>query len=144
MINSFDKEYAFLSNFYSSPFTVDNIDYPTVEHYFQAQKTVNYNERRMVAAETTPGRAKRAGRRIHLRSDWEEVKESVMLDGLRRKFLDPELASWLLSTEDQELIEGTYWHDNEWGNCYRPRCKDIQGKNKLGKLLMQVREELKN
>ena len=69
MINCFDNEYAFLSNFYSSPFSVDGIKYPTVEHYFQAQKTLDQNERRAIAAESTPGRAKRAGRHVHLRSD---------------------------------------------------------------------------
>lgn len=144
MINCFDNEYAFLSNFYSSPFSVDGIKYPTVEHYFQAQKTLDQNERRAIAAESTPDRAKRAGRHVHLRSDWEAVKDSVMLDGLQRKFADPKLAKMLLATDGQELVEGTTWHDNEWGNCYCSRCRNIQGKNKLGKLLMKVREDLKS
>ena len=67
-----------------------------------------------------------------------------MLIGLRKKFANPELRDLLLATGDEELVEGNYWHDNEWGNCTCPRCKNIPGKNKLGKLLMQVREEIKN
>jgi predicted NAD-dependent protein-ADP-ribosyltransferase YbiA (DUF1768 family) len=67
-----------------------------------------------------------------------------MLQGLRLKFAIPELAEKLLATGDAELIEGTTWHDNTWGNCSCPQCENIPGENRLGKLLMQVREEIKN
>jgi predicted NAD-dependent protein-ADP-ribosyltransferase YbiA (DUF1768 family) len=50
----------------------------------------------------------------------------------------------LLDTGDEELVEGTTWHDNIWGNCSCPKCKNIPGQNRLGKLLMQIREEIKN
>lgn len=48
----------------------------------------------------------------------------------------------LLETGDAELIEGNYWHDNTWGQCYCPRCKNKIGENHLGKLLMKIRESL--
>lgn len=144
MIDRFDGEYSFLSNFSASPFYIDYILFPTMEHYFQASKAIDQNDYLRIASASTPGKAKRLGRQIQLRPDWEEVKDEVMLIGLRKKFANPELRNLLLTTGDEELVEGTTWHDNEWGNCTCPRCKNIPGKNKLGKLLMQVREEIKN
>ena len=84
------------------------------------------------------------GRHCTIRKDWEEVKEQVMYKALVEKFSIPELQKALLATGDEELIEGNYWHDNTWGDCYCDRCKDIKGQNLLGKLLMQVRDELKS
>ena len=144
IIDKFEDEYAFLSNFYPSPVQENGVTYPTIEHYFQAQKTTIPFERVAIANAATPGQAKREGRRITLRKDWERVKDDVMLQGLRLKFAIPELAEKLLATGDAELIEGTTWHDNIWGNCSCPQCENIPGENRLGKLLMQVREEIKN
>lgn len=141
MINSFDGEFAFLSNFFPSPITFDGITFPTVENWFQAWKTEVPAEFRAIATAETPGRAKRLGRKCMLREDWEEVKEQVMEDGLRLKFADPELRKMLISTHPHELIEGTTWHDNEWGNCSCERCRNIPGENKLGKILMKLRAE---
>ena len=144
MISEFDKEWAFLSNFYWSEIEFEGITYPTNEHFFQAMKTLDINERRAIANCLTPGRAKRMGRRVALRPDWEDVKEAVMLEGLCLKFADEQLADWLLETGDEELVEGTTWHDNEWGNCSCPKCVHIEGKNKLGRLLMIVRDMIKD
>lgn len=143
MIDCFDKEWAFLSNFYESEIEFEGITYPTNEHFFQAMKTLDIDERRAIANCLTPGRAKRMGRRVALRPDWENVKEDVMFEGLCLKFADEQLADWLLETSDEELVEGTTWHDNEWGNCSCPKCAHIEGKNKLGKLLMRVRDMIK-
>lgn len=132
----------FLSNFARSPITIDGITYRTVEHAYQAHKTLDITERRRIAAIPTPGAAKRAGQRVALRGNWERVKLSVMLECLRLKFADPELEDALLSSGDRELIEGNTWHDNTWGNCICPRCRATSGQNLLGKLLMQVRSEL--
>ena len=142
MITLFDGEYAFLSNFYPSPFTHDGIMYPTNEHFFQAMKTLDVKQRQAIANASTPGQAKRMGRQIDLRPDWETSKEHVMELGLKLKFQNPVLAERLKATESHELIEGTTWHDNEWGSCSCPRCINIRGKNKLGNLLMKVRKEL--
>jgi predicted NAD-dependent protein-ADP-ribosyltransferase YbiA (DUF1768 family) len=83
------------------------------------------------------------GRKVQLRPDWEKVKEYYMELGLRLKFENPSLRQKLLETGSDELIEGNSWHDNEWGSCYCARCQNIAGKNKLGKLLMKLREELR-
>ena len=143
MINCFDGEFAFLSNFYESPFEdpETGTTFPTMEHFFQAMKADNMRDYLAIAAAPTPGKAKRLGRQCVLRWDWENVKEQVMEDGLRLKFADPELRKMLISTHPHELIEGTTWHDNEWGSCSCERCKNIPGKNKLGKILMKLRAE---
>lgn len=136
MINSFDKEYYFLSNFYPSKITFEGIEYKTVEHAFQAAKSLDNFERYTIAMMPTPGRAKQMGRSINLRADWEEVKESVMETCLREKFAIPEFREKLLATGDEELIEGNTWNDRFWGVC------NGEGENKLGKLLMKIRKEL--
>lgn len=143
MIIDFNGKYAFLSNFYPSTFTHDGIEYQTVEHFFQAAKTLDIKEKKAIAAAATPGEAKRMGRKVQLRPDWEKVKEYYMELGLRLKFKNPSLRQKLLETGNNELIEGNSWHDNEWGSCYCARCQNIAGKNKLGKLLMKLREELR-
>lgn len=144
MIDCFDGEFAFLSNFHPSMITVDGIEFPTVEHLFQAAKTVSLVEREKIAAAVTPGQAKRLGRNVILCDNWEEIKDDVMLNALRLKFAILPLREKLLATGDEELIEGNTWHDNTWGNCSCDRCKNIKGQNKLGKLLMQVREEIRS
>ena len=145
MINCFDGKWAFLSNFYWNEIEHEGIVYPTNEHFFQAMKTLDNDERRQIANCLTPGQAKRMGRRVALRSDWESVKEDVMLLGLCLKFADEQLADWLLETGDEELIEGNDWSDNFWGVCHCKKCQaqGIQGQNRLGHLLMKVREMIK-
>lgn len=143
-IDRFDGKYAFLSNFFDSEIVDDdNIHYPTVEHYFQAMKTTDKAERFDIAVQPTPGKAKRKGRHVVLRSDWEKIKDSVMLEGLRQKFSKEPFRTLLLDTGDSLLEEGNTWHDNYWGICYCVNCQDVMGKNHLGKLLMQVRDEIK-
>ena len=139
MINSFSGEYEFLSNFYPSKIQPDGpMSYPTVEHYFQGCKAEAIDDFYPIFAAKTPGEAKRLGKRVRLRKDWEMVKDDVMLNGLRAKFAIPELREKLLATGDEELVEGNTWGDTYWGVC------NGVGQNKLGKLLMQVREEIKN
>jgi ribA/ribD-fused uncharacterized protein len=88
----------------------------------------------------TPSMAKQVGRRVELRKDWEEIKIDVMTDLILRKFTqNKELKKKLLETGNLELEEGNYWHDNFWGNCYCPKCKNIVGENILGIILMEVR-----
>ena len=142
MIIEFEDEHAFLSNFYPSTFTHDGITYPTNEHFFQAMKTLDIDERKAIAAAETPGKAKRMGRQVELRPDWEKVKLHYMELGLKLKFQNPELAKKLIETGDEELIEGNWWHDNTWGSCYCVKCSRIAGRNLLGMLLMKLRKEL--
>lgn len=141
MIDFFDGEYAFLSNFYNASCIFEDKFYPTVEHAFQAAKSLDQAERDWLAAAGSPGLAKRLGRRINLRPDWEKIKFDVMEECLRSKFADPVLKQKLLATGDEELVEGNYWHDNTYGNCSCEKCKDIVGRNMLGNILMKLRTE---
>ena len=146
IIERFDGEYAFLSNFYPSriPYDIMVGQYaPTVEHAFQAIKTQNPEEEIDILSAATPGQAKRLGRRCQLRPDWEQVKDDMMRRLITVKFTIPELRQKLLDTGDAILIEGNNWHDNYWGICGCDRCRG-NGQNKLGQILMQVREEIKN
>lgn len=144
-IDKFDGEYAFLSNFYPSRILYDeheNWYAPTVEHAFQAAKTRSVEEEIGILCVSTPGRAKRLGRLCDLRPDWEDVKDDIMYRFLKEKFAIPELHDKLLATGDATLIEGTTWHDKYWGICSCDRCGG-RGQNRLGELLMKIREELR-
>jgi hypothetical protein len=136
-IDSFEGEYRFLSNFYFSPLKLGGIIYPTVEHAFQAGKTKDKNERMEISLLNTPGEAKRAGRKVKLREDWEQIKLEVMEFLVRLKFENYlDLKDKLLATGDAELIEGNWWNDRFWGVCKG------KGENNLGKILMKIRSEL--
>lgn len=138
-IDQFKGDYRFLSNFFPSSIEMyDGVRYPTSEHAFQAHKTHSMEERRHIASLDTPGKAKRAGRRVTLRDDWEVIKISIMEGVLFQKFsMHLDLRQKLIDTGDAELIEGNTWGDTFWGVC---RGK---GENHLGKLLMKIRQALK-
>jgi hypothetical protein len=108
--------------------------YPTAEHLYQALKTLDAGQRRHIASFKSPGRAKRAGRRLVLRSDWDEIKVDLMVGILEKKFSDVALRKQLLDTYPKELVEG-----NDWGDVYWGVCKG-RGENMLGKILMALRE----
>ena len=137
MINSFDDKYAFLSNFYECKVEYNGIVYGSSEAAFQAQKTLDIEERLQFAT-LTPMQSKRKGRKVALRPDWEDVKVLTMYEIVLAKFTqNPDLAEKLIATGDEELVEGNYWHDTFWGVC------DGVGTNFLGKILMDVRENIK-
>lgn len=141
MIDFFEGEFRFLSNFWAEPGLADRLwGYPTVEHYFQAMKSLDTEERLVIKSLFNPGQAKRRGRHVQLRADWETIKFDVMRVGIEAKFTYfTNMAYRLLDTGDQELVEGNYWHDNVWGNCTCAKCVNIEGQNHLGKLLMGQR-----
>lgn len=135
-IDSFFGEYRFLSNFYPGEIEFEGIKYPTVEHAYQASKTLDENIRKCVASLPTPMDAKKSGSRsIELRSDWERVKFDIMKECVSKKFNIPELKEMLLNTGSAELIEGNTWGDKIWGVC------EGQGQNLLGKILMEIRND---
>ena len=138
IIKEFKDKYRFLSNFWLHPIEYERILYPSVEHAFQAQKTLSYPKRVLISMSKTPASAKARGKLLLLRSDWEQVKESIMLDLLRIKFQDTVLKNKLLATGDSLLIEGNRWHDIYWGIDLNSGI----GKNRLGKVLMQIRQEI--
>lgn len=135
-ITSFSNPYRWLSNFWEVRIDYEGLTYPSTEHAYQAAKTLDMETRRTFTSGTA-GDAKRRGRGLDIRADWEEVKVQVMLDLLRLKFARPSLAKLLLGTGERELVEGNSWGDEFWGVC-RGR-----GLNMLGRLLMQVRAELR-
>lgn len=145
MINKFAGDYAFLSNFYKLTWPIHwrGINYPTVEHFFQAMKTCDFNERLMIANCQAPNEAKRLGRKVKLRKNWPDIKDIVMEMGVLLKFtMNMDIADKLISTGNTPLVEGNYWHDNYWGNCMCPKCVDVVGMNHLGVTLVIVREKL--
>lgn len=145
MISKFSGQYAFLSNFYESPFTdKEGLEYKTNEHFFQAQKMANHADKLEVINASNPQLAKFIGRGRPMRRNWEKMKPLIMLIGLRMKFSDPTLREKLLATGEEVLVEGNTWHDNDWGYCTCLKCRDKKKLNMLGKLLMRVREEIKN
>ena len=138
VIDSFSGEYRFLSNFYPSPVFHDGVRYPTVEHGFQAAKTLDRKLRHQIAVARSPLRAKSLGRKLRLRKDWESVKIDVMKQLIELKFdSHDDLAELLLATGDARLIEGNSWNDTFWGAC------GGRGKNHLGRILLHVRESLR-
>jgi ribA/ribD-fused uncharacterized protein len=138
-ITAFRDAYFFLSNFSESPIVFDGQSYPTVEHAFQAAKTFDLEQRKLIQEATTPATAKRLGRAVALRADWEQVKFDIMHALLKQKFERPDLRQALLATGDAELIEGNTWNDRTWGRVL-VKGQWI-GKNRLGELLMRVRAE---
>lgn len=127
----------FLSNFYGpSPVKYLGETFATVEHAYQAAKTKRKVERDHIRSLATPGQAKKAGRQVTLRKDWEDVKVRVMRKLLQQKFAIPELREKLLATGHAYLEEGNYWKDEFWGVCKG------KGKNILGLLLMEIRQKI--
>ena len=135
VIDKFIGDYAFLSNFEPCYIYYEDFIFYSVENAYQASKCKN-KEDIVRFLGIPPGKAKRLGRTVSLRDDWEDVKVSLMKGFLRQKFFDPKLRNKLLATEGYELIEGNWWNDTFWGVC------NGKGENQLGKLLMQIREDI--
>ena len=136
-IGRFAGPYRFLSNFFPRPLLWEGDRYPTAEHAYQAAKCGRSDHFELVRNALNPGAAKRMGRKISLRGDWEAVKEKVMLSVVRAKFADPYLRRKLIATDTAELVEGNTWGDRFWGVCRG------EGENRLGKILMKVRAEIR-
>ena len=136
MITEFKGQYRFLSNFWIVNLRIGDMHFTSAEHAYQAAKSLDQQDWANISSCETPGDAKRAGRLLKLRPDWESIKLDVMEIILKEKFSHPELAHKLVETGDQELIEGNHWGDTFWGVCRN------QGQNHLGRLLMKIRSEL--
>jgi ribA/ribD-fused uncharacterized protein len=134
-IDRFSGEYRFLSNFYPVAIVLDGEQYSSVEHAYQAAKTLDPLKRKRFLNISAPA-AKRLGRSITLRPDWEDFKLDIMFNLLQRKFRNPELRRKLKDTGDAILIEGNHWGDTFWGICKG------DGYNMLGQMLMLVRDEI--
>lgn len=146
LIAGFAGPWRGLSNFALTEVWLDGVAYSTVEHAFQAAKTLLPHERELVRQARTPGEAKRLGRRVTLRPDWESVKHAVMADLLAQKFARPRAEAVLLATGEAALIELNVWGDRHWGQIDpqspkspRPDPSLWVGENRHGQLLMLQR-----
>ena len=133
-------EYGCFSNFSAHPVRISGKLWPTTEHFFQAQKFKEVEYREKIRKANSPMIAARMGRdrKKPLRRDWESVKVGVMRDAIRAKFTQhADLREILLSTGDARIVEHTE-RDSYWGDG-----GDGSGKNMLGRILMEIRDELK-
>lgn len=151
-INRFDGQHKFLSNFAQTPIAVkidgQTVIFPTAEHLYQSLKTIDNRIRAKFATIPSPGGAKKAGSKLALRDDWEQIKVEAMKWVISKKFWATrnkegairlaETTKQLLDTGDQHLEEGNYWGDEFWGVC------GGTGQNMLGKLLMERRQTVKD
>lgn len=148
MITSFSGSNRFLSNFSISPIPLKQLNWflgdndiivNTVEHAYQAMKGNTLNDQLLIATCAAPGKAKRLGRKIAMRDNWDNIKLDVMRQCLLIKFSDKDLLNLLLATTNSILIEGNTWGDRFWG---AELVNNVwTGENNLGKLLMQIRDE---
>lgn len=143
-IERFTNRWFFLSNFAQAPVVMDGATYPTVEHAYQAAKTLDPARRAFVRSTPGPWTAKRRARSLDLRGDWGGVRLPLMEALVRAKFAHPRLAEALRDTCDAVLVEGNTWHDQFWGDCRcgRDTCLG-PGENRLGRILEAVRFDLR-
>jgi ribA/ribD-fused uncharacterized protein len=140
-ITEFQGPYRFLSNFYLAEVEFEGHQYPSVEHAYQAAKFDRDEAMRSrVASASSPAEAKRiAHSATTQRANWDQAKYDVMEQCVRDKFTrHAELREKLMATGDADLIEGNTWGDQIWGVYFG------KGDNRLGKILMQVRSELRD
>ncbi len=135
-ITSFQNEYRFLSNFYDVPVRYRGLEFQTAEHAYQAMKMTNIFNFLAIAECRTPGIAKRLAKTFKHRGAWPAVAMSTMTSIVTAKFSNPILGDMLLLTGDAYIEEGNNWGDRFWGTV------DGEGQNHLGKILMNIREEL--
>lgn len=137
-IDRFSGRYRFLSNFHASEVKWEGVTYPSVEHAYQADKTLDADLREQIRDSSSAAKAKKLGKSIICRPDWEERKIWTMLSLVRLKFEHIGLRQLLLDTGDSDLVEGNKWGDHWWGIC------DGFGFNYLGRILMLVRDEIRS
>lgn len=136
-IKGFFNEYRFLSNFEIGEVLYEGVKYPSSENAYQAAKSLDPQIRNKFV-NITPSESKKLGRSIEVREDWEDVKYGVMYNIVLDKFIrNPKFGDLLVNTGDKYLEETNHWNDKIWGVC-----KGV-GKNWLGKILMDVRNEIK-
>lgn len=141
-ITCFKGEYKWLSNFGPNPFIYEGLLWPTSEHAYQSEKTLDGLWKRKIREAITPRLAMKLGRTAPQRPDWEEIRVHVMRAVLRAKFSQhPSLQVALVQTGDAQLIEGNTWGDRFWGAEWDQEKQQWLGKNRLGVILMQIRDE---
>ena len=140
MFYSVSDKFGEFSNFAAFPIEISDKTWATSEHYFQAQKFTDSAQIKKIKNAKSPMEAARLGRsrKVAIRKDWEKVKDTVMRLAVKQKFAQhADLTELLLSTGDRKLVEHTV-NDNYWGDG-----GDGTGKNMLGRILMEVRAQLR-
>lgn len=128
------------SNFAPCEVVYGEVTYPTLEHAYQAAKTMDPDWRQKILEVDTPGKAKRLGQKAPIQPDWDRIRVGVMDDLLRQKFAPgSDFRGKLDATGDDEIVEWNHWHDTTWGKCKCSKCGS-KGINILGKLLMDIRD----
>ena len=143
MIKQFSKENRWLSNFSPATIVHEGITYPSVEHFYVAMKSADIEIREQIAKLETAGQAKRIGREIEVTAglppNWYEDKLVHMRFALEQKYNQEPYKQQLIDTGGQTIIEGNTWGDEFWG----VNLRTDEGKNNLGIMIMEIRDELK-
>ena len=127
----------FLTNFYPCTIVYEGQIYPSVEHAYQAAKCNNPSDAAAIRCCLSPRKALELGRKVERKDNWKNIKVSVMKELLRNKFVSPALARQLIETKNATIMDDKPWGDTFWGSV------NGEGKNVLGLLIMEVRDELK-
>jgi ribA/ribD-fused uncharacterized protein len=142
-INEFRYNNYFLSNFSNYGFEYEGVYFKNVEQAYQWAKAETENDKLLILQCSTAKDAKDLGHKIKCDiKKWDENKTSIMEEILVTKFSNYHLKCKLVRTGESKLIEGNYWHDNFWGQCYCNKCSKVEGKNILGNILMKIRSNL--
>ncbi len=142
-ITDFTGKFRWLSNFHCAPVVYEGTIYSSTEHAYQAAKCEILKDR-VPFLTMTCAAAQKYGQLIPLRPHWEGMKYKVMYDVVLDKFTrHTDLKAKLLATNDRKLVEANKHCDNFYGICTCIKCKEVVGQNNLGKILMQVRDELR-
>lgn len=135
MINEFQGEYHWLSNFEECGIEYNGFIYPSVENAYQAAKMKN-KEDVLKFLNLTSGQAKQLSKTLPIRNDWGNLKIYYMREFLIQKFSQKPYRDLLMDTCGLDIIEGNHWGDKYWGVC----LKTNNGQNNLGKLIMSIRD----
>ena len=144
MIEQFQGEYRWLSNFVPVKIVLNGLEFPSVEHAYVSEKYVVDDPRSLdwkrfcTDPNNTSAHVKKKGQSISIRSDWDDVKVDIMKECIKQKFSQEPYRTKLLETGDQYIQEGNMWYDKFWGVCLRTNT----GENTLGKLIMEFRDKL--
>jgi len=140
MIKEFKDEYRWLSNFVPCNIELDGQIYKSVEHAYQSAKSEDdWNWKEFCILEPNPATVRKQSRNIVLRKDWSTVKDFIMLECLKQKYSQEPYKQLLLDTKNEQIQEGNWWGDEYWG----VNLKTGKGQNKLGKMIMKIRQEIR-
>jgi len=139
MIEQFQEEYRWLSNFCQVDIPYGELTFPSVEHFYVAMKTEDQSIREEVSKLSGAAKAKTFGKTIELREDWDEIKLGVMKHALLIKYQTEPYKTQLLETGSEYIQEGNNWGDSYWG----VDLKTGKGENKLGVLIMDIRSDIR-